>query len=351
MSVTEILQVQKCVSASDPHGPNRKKASKRTLFVHGIPTNHNIAGLETRSEPRNHERKLGNLNANGTMKQLAASAPERPAAGLLTTGHPTPEHSLTGHSPAGHSTKVRPTTGLLVSARSVDEARLVLQHDNVWLDLKEPSAGSLGRPSIETIADFLSLTHSNPVPSSIAAGELVQWTDDLSTTLAAKLPSHCFIKFGLSNAKPGWADTLARIGKTLHRRQQMILVHYADWQAAQCPDWIQTLRTAEMLDCRYVLVDTYDKSNGGLLDHLSIELVESMIQIANAKNLAVALAGSLQANQLGSLINVGAAWLGFRGAVCENRERTSTLCKNKLQSLCSEFTNHVMSDHHSRNES
>lgn len=344
--MTEILQVQKCVSASDPLGLNRKKASKRTLFVHGIPTNHNIAGLETRSEPRNHERKLGNLNANGTMKQLAESAPEQPAAGLLTNGHATPGHSTPKHSPTGHS-----TTGLLVSARSVDEARLVLQHDNVWLDLKEPSAGSLGRPSIETIEDFLSLTHSNPAPSSIAAGELVQWTDELSTNLAAKLPPHCFIKFGLSNAKPGWADTLAQIGTTLHRRQQMILVHYADWQAAQCPDWIQTLRTAEMLDCRYVLVDTYDKSNGGLLDHLSIERLESMIQIANAKNLAVALAGSLQANQLGSLMNVGAAWLGFRGAVCENRERTSTLCKNKLQSLCSEFTNHVMSDHHSRNES
>ena len=295
------------------------------------------------------------------MKQLAESAPERPSAGLLTTGHPTPEHSPTGHSPTGHSptghspagrpSKGRSTTGLLVSARSVAEARLVLQHDNVWLDLKEPSAGSLGRPSIETIADFLSLTLSNPAPSSIAAGELVQWTDDLSTNLAAKLPPHCFIKFGLSNAKLGWADTLAQIGKTLHRRQQMILVHYADWQAAQCPDWIQTLRTAETLDCRYVLVDTYDKSGGGLLDHLSIERLESMIQIANAKNLAVALAGSLQANQLASLMNVGAAWLGFRGAVCENRERTSTLCKNKLQSLCSEFTNHVMNDHHSRNES
>jgi uncharacterized protein (UPF0264 family) len=289
---------------------------------------------------------LGNLNANGTVKQLAASAPERPAAGLLTNGHSTPEHS-----PIGRPTKRRPTTGLLVSARSVAEARLVLQHDNVWLDLKEPSAGSLGRPSIETIEDFLSLTHSNPAPSSIAAGELFQWTDDLSATLAAKLPPHCFIKFGLSNAKPGWANTLAQIGKTLQRRQQMILVHYADWQAAQCPDWIQTLRTAEMLDCRYVLVDTYDKSNGGLLDHLSIERLESMIQIANAKNLAVALAGSLQANQLASLMNVGAAWLGFRGAVCENQERTSTLCKNKLQSLCSEFTNHVLNDHHSRNES
>jgi uncharacterized protein (UPF0264 family) len=284
---------------------------------------------------------LGNLNAKGTRKQLAASAPGRPTAGLLTTGHAAPERSSTG----------RPTTGLLVSARSVAEARLVLHHENVWLDLKEPSAGSLGRPSIETLEDFLSLTHSNPAPTSIAAGELVQWTDDLSASLAAKLPPHCFIKFGLSHAKPDWSDSLAQIGKVLHRRQQMILVHYADSEAAQCPDWIQTLRTAEMLDCRYVLVDTYDKSGGGLLDHFSIERLVSMIQIAKAKNLAVALAGSLQANQLGSLMKVGAAWLGFRGAVCENQERTSTLCKNKLQSLCSEFTNYVMIDHHARNES
>ena len=274
---------------------------------------------------------MGNLNANGTMKQLAASATEQPTTAIPTTG--------------------RPTTGLLVSARSVDEARLVLQHNNVWLDLKEPSAGSLGRPSLETLVDFLSLTQSIPAPTSIAAGELIQWTDDLSASIAAKLPTHCLIKFGLSHAKPDWADTLAQIGKILHRRQQMILVHYADSKAARCPDWIQTLRTAEMLDCRYVLVDTYDKSGGGLLDHFSTEQLESMIQIANAKNLAVALAGSLQANQLGSLMNVGAAWLGFRGAVCENQQRTSTLCKNKLQALCSEFTNHVMSDHHSRNES
>lgn len=336
MSVTEILQVQKCVPASNPHGSNRKNASKRTLFVHGIPTNHNIAGLLTRSEPRNHERNLGNLNANGTRKQSAGASTEPPATTLLASGRPT-----TG----------RPTTGLLVSARSVAEARLVLKHNNVWLDLKEPSAGSLGRPSIQTLADFLSLTQSNPAPTSIAAGELVEWTDALSDNIAAKLPSHCFIKFGLSHAKPDWAGTLAQIGKFLHRRQQMILVHYADSKAAQCPDWIQTLNTAEMLECRYVLVDTYDKSGGGLLDHFSMEQLESMIQIANAKNLAVALAGSLQANQLGSLMNVGAAWLGFRGAVCENQQRTSTLCENKLRALCSEFANHVMNDHHSRNES
>jgi len=228
---------------------------------------------------------------------------------------------------------------------------MVVKQENVWLDLKEPSSGSLGRPAAEIIRDFLSLTHLNPTRISIAGGELNEWTDDLSASMASILPAHCCLKFGLSHCSGDWIKRLAGIRSNLVRREQLILVHYADSATAKCPDWTQLVHAAERLDGRYVLVDTFDKTCGGLLDHYTHEQLVGMIQFANSKNLEVALAGSLQVEQLRSLMQVGASWLGFRGAVCETEQRTSRLCNSKLQALQREFANCIVKDHLSRNES
>lgn len=229
--------------------------------------------------------------------------------------------------------------GLLVSARSLAEAQRVMRYDGIWLDLKEPSRGSLGRPSNETIEEFIALSHSNSAKISIAGGELSEWSNAMSSEIASILPPHCYIKFGLSHYQPSWIEKLAGLTRSLSAPEQLILVHYADHISSGCCDWDQTLQAAQQLGCRYVLVDTFDKSQGGLLDHYPIEQIRRMIQIADSKNLGVALAGSLQVEQLASLMHLGAHWLGFRGAVCVAGQRTSELSDQKLQALHYDFAN------------
>lgn len=240
-------------------------------------------------------------------------------------------------SPNGASWIPRP--GLLVSARSMAESELILAAGARWLDLKEPSLGSLGRPSLDLIFNVLELDIPESVQVSVAGGELRSWTPDLDASLAARLPARAYLKLALADCKDQeWQSVAQRISRALVRRSQLILVHYADAVNSNAPSWQEVIETTKSLGGKFVLIDTFCKRSGGLLDHYSLVQLEAMIDAANQQKLGVALAGSLKLDQLQSLSNSRADWLGVRGAVCQNTQRTGEVCPNKLQQILALFT-------------
>ena len=237
------------------------------------------------------------------------------------------------------------SANLLISARSMTEVRWVIESGVKWLDLKEPDFGSLGRPPLASILELTQLTIPPAMQVSIAGGELTEWSSELNETLASKLPSRFHIKLALANCLgTNWHEIVSRISKSLLHASQLILVHYADATRAIAPEWNEVIQVAYSLGCHYVLVDTHNKKLGGLLDYYSVARLKEMIQMAHEFRLSVALAGSLKLNQLESLTHLGAEWLGVRGAVCKNTERTGSICQDRLQQALSMFPTH------SRNE-
>jgi (5-formylfuran-3-yl)methyl phosphate synthase len=231
-----------------------------------------------------------------------------------------------------------PQTGLLVSARSLQESKLIIEAGGKWLDLKEPSLGSLGRPSLELIFEVLELDIPESVQLSIAGGELKNWTLDLDDALAVKLPARAFLKVALSGCVgTEWHGIAKRISLALVRRTQLILVHYADALSANAPRWDEVVETASSLGGKFVLIDTHRKEAGGLLEHYSMERLGEMIESARTRKLDVALAGSLKLDQLQSLSNLHPGWLGVRGAVCKGTSRTGDLCPDRLKQALAIF--------------
>ncbi|MCY2984495.1 MAG: hypothetical protein NTY15_12800 [Planctomycetota bacterium] len=240
--------------------------------------------------------------------------------------------------PASREVLWAPQTGLLISARSLQESKGIIEAGCKWLDLKEPSLGSLGRPSLELIFEVLELDIPESVQVSIAGGELKSWTLDLDRNLAAKLPARAYLKMALHNCNgTDWRSVAERISVALVRRSQLILVHYADVMNANAPSWEQVLEAAGSLGGKYVLIDTYRKESGGLLVYYSMERLGEMIETARARKLGVALAGSLKLDQLSSLSSLGCDWVGVRGAVCNGTERTGNLCPDRLKQALAIF--------------
>ncbi len=231
-----------------------------------------------------------------------------------------------------------PKPGLLVSARSIFESRFIVASGAGWLDLKEPSLGSLGRPSLELIFAVFELDIPKTVQVSVAGGELVNWTADLDNLLAAKLPARTYLKMALAYCSgTDWQKIAERISRALVRRSQLILVHYADTENSRSPHWQEVIEITKSLGGKFVLIDTHCKKSGGLLDHYSLEQLEKMISSAKQLRLGVALAGSLKLEQLPSLSNLQADWLGVRGAVCQEAQRTGDLCLDRLQQAVALF--------------
>lgn len=301
---------------SGPGGPwfsnhSDGNASKPLLFVHEKAFADNDTGIHApKSKPKTN-RKLGIrsiMNAN-------------PAT-----------------LPTSRKVSWAPQTGLLISARSLQESKRVIEAGGKWLDLKEPSLGSLGRPSLELIFEVLELDIPESVQVSIAGGELRNWALDLDHVLAAKLPARAYLKLALSECSgTDWQGIAKRISVALVRRSQLILVHYADVLNTNAPSWEEVIEAASSLGGKYVLIDTYRKEAGGLLEHYTMERIGEMIETARARKLGVALAGSLKLGHLHPLASLGPDWVGVRGAVCEGTDRTGDLCPDRLREALAFF--------------
>lgn len=198
--------------------------------------------------------------------------------------------------------------------------------------------GSLGRPSTDLIRALIRWPMPENIGLSIAGGEIRDWTSDLDQSIAGILPSRFFLKIALAHSSGlSWRSLASRIASSLRHPSQLILGYYADFAQADSPAWRDVVDASTRLGSRYVLMDTCQKARGRLLDYHSASALQEMISWAHQHGLRVALAGSLRLEDLSELENVGADWLGMRGALCKNSERTSELCPELLRLALSMF--------------
>lgn len=234
--------------------------------------------------------------------------------------------------------------GLLVSARSIDEAALVLQSGVGWLDLKDPSRGPLGRPDTELVTrvrdrcDEHNHGSNARVRFSVAGGELSEWSNVWGTELIAQLRGDAYLKIASAGTDMGadWRGQLSQISEQLKNRTQLILVHYADWRRCNGPDWTTILELSRHLGCCYTLIDTFEKRSGRLVDHYSVETLAVMLTHAHSIGIRVALAGSIPLEHLRALSQLDASWIGVRGAVCEAGGRGNTISGDRLRAAVEE---------------
>ncbi len=219
------------------------------------------------------------------------------------------------------------STKLLVSVRSVHEARAALAGGAALVDLKEPDRGALGAVDAETIEAVLDAVNEQ-VPVSAALGELV---DDLPPAISARL---AYAKLGLARAarladwQARWRAALQNFPATV----APVAVAYADWRLAQAPPPVAVLEAAKSTRCAALLVDTYDKSAGDLLTHLPISELDPLLARARARGLRVVLGGSLDAASLPQVLELAPDYLAVRTAVCE-AGRNSPLVAERVARL------------------
>ncbi len=203
-----------------------------------------------------------------------------------------------------------------------------------WIDLKNPTAGPLGRPDLDIATDFATCMQQAPDRYwSIAGGELKAWDTHADTDFCRILGANGYIKWALAGCGKdnSWRERLSSILTVLAHPNQGILVHYADYLECDAPTWESVLSAASDLGLRNVLIDTAIKDGRGLMKHIPLESLKEHLVHARSMGLEVAIAGALRLEQLALGTELGAAWVGVRGAVCSNSDRTSPFCMEKLQ--------------------
>jgi uncharacterized protein (UPF0264 family) len=211
-------------------------------------------------------------------------------------------------------------THLMVSVRNLEEALLVRDCGVRWIDVKEPLHGSLGAadPEVwEQIAGAVSFDEA--ITLSAACGELIEWVaeEDLAQESLTKLEHYSFAKLGLSHcAGRRWPTLWHAWAEQLPAATKPVLVAYADASRANSPSLSELLDFATQTPLGAVLLDTFTKDNGGLLDFLNFDELKSFAQRVQQLELPLVLAGNLRLEWLEQLLSLQPTLLAVRGAVC-----------------------------------
>lgn len=235
------------------------------------------------------------------------------------------------------------TAGLLVSVQNESELQVALRAGVRWIDVKDPSRGALGRPEIDVATGIrrkMTAENAAEIHFSIALGELNETPLDELIRYAGSFLDGTVFKVALSDCcrRTDWRELVTALAKGIETSKRLILVHYADASQAAAPSWREVLLTAVELGSEYLLIDTWGKNGNSLLDFYPIEALQSMIADANSAGLSVAIAGSIPMVELRNLANIGADWVGVRGAVCEGPHRTGSICETKVRSALAELS-------------
>ncbi len=212
-------------------------------------------------------------------------------------------------------------TGWLASVASAAEIGLVLPARPDILDLKDPASGALGAWPVERVAHAVRVLRARPAAPRISAtvGDLlmepagvVAAVDEMATTGVD------FVKVGVAPS----GDPLGCLGAlapACRGGTRVVAVFFADLWGEAMP-----IEAAARAGLAGVMLDTAVKGRG-LLSHRDAAGLARFVAEARGHGLMTGLAGSLGLADIPRLAGCGADYLGFRGALCGGRARTSAI--------------------------
>jgi uncharacterized protein (UPF0264 family) len=233
------------------------------------------------------------------------------------------------------------------------EARAAVAGGCDFLDIKEPSRGSLGMVDHDIMAHIAQYAAGcrgteTPLPCSAALGELLDWKSRLSEFSLP--PGIHYVKLGSAgiDSPAGWAeawqDVRSHLAIPAAPSLRWVAVAYADWRTANSLQPSRLLEAARTVPCDVLLIDTFDKSAGNLLKWMDVAELRRFGDSGRQAGLKIALAGGLRRAQLPELVAAGPDIFGVRGAACAGGRRTSPLSAKAVRALKRELLANFAAD-------
>lgn len=223
-------------------------------------------------------------------------------------------------------------TAMLASVSSAEEAALVLRAGVDIIDLKQPAQGALGALEVDLVKQIVhQIQGQRPVSATI--GDLPMQPDTIFNAVGRMANSGVdYVKIGFF---PG-GDTIGTLNKLAGLTMQgikMIAVLFADTK----PD-LEIISNLARADFTGVMLDTMDKQKGALTDIMQQSELQQFVDHARQHRLLSGLAGSLQIQDIPELLPLQPDYLGFRGALCSQHQRTAQLDETAVVKIKAAFT-------------
>lgn len=217
-------------------------------------------------------------------------------------------------------------TGMLASVNSIEEALQALSANVDIIDLKQPALGALGALETDLVKNIVDVIDGR-CPVSATVGDLPMQPEIVYRAVKAMAETGVdYVKIGFF---PGgdWQETIEQLA-TLPRSIALIAVLFADTQLNFAV--IDSLANAGF---KGVMLDTMNKNNGPLTQVMAKTDIARFVRLAKDRSLLCGLAGSLRLKDIAELMPYQPDYLGFRGALCLEHNRTAQLSRSSMMQI------------------
>jgi FolB domain-containing protein len=215
-------------------------------------------------------------------------------------------------------------TQMLASVSDPSEAEIALVEGADIIDLKEPAKGAFGAVDLAVVRDTLKIVAKRRRVSAVS-GELPMEPDILveaATALAATGVDFVKIAFFPSDRA---VDCIAAL-RPLAARTKLVAVCFADLGVD-----LALLPLMAKAGFAGAMLDTATKAKLRLIDYMAIAELDGFIQACRHNKLMTGLAGALEAPDVARLLLLDPDFLGFRGALCAGKSRTSGISPSNVK--------------------
>jgi uncharacterized protein (UPF0264 family) len=224
---------------------------------------------------------------------------------------------------------------LLISPKDELEALEAITGGADIIDVKNPLEGSLGANYPWVIKKIKDLTPKGiEVSCTLGDAPNIPGSFSLAAFGAASLGVE-YVKVGLYGQKTldegiFLLQQINRAAKLANPMIKVVAAGYADAQkiGALSPSLIPEAAYRARIDI--AMLDTAVKDGKTLFDNQTIEQLKEFVTSARSFKLQVALAGSLQKQDLSTVYSLGVDIVGFRGAACIGGDRNGGRITHQL---------------------
>lgn len=224
---------------------------------------------------------------------------------------------------------------LLVSAINLKEAKEAILGGADILDVKNPKEGSLGANFpwiIKEISDFT----NNEILVSATIGDVPYKPGTVSlAALGSVVSGSNYVKVGLYGTKSyeEALEVMKAVVRTINDYDNNITVvacGYADASNIGSVLPIDIPQVAKDSGSDLAMLDTYVKDGHRLTDYITTEELKKFVEESHNYGLKVALAGSVNKEDIPLLKSIGCDIMGVRGCVCSMGDRNKGTINHEL---------------------
>ncbi len=229
---------------------------------------------------------------------------------------------------------------LLISPTNLEELNIVINSKADIIDIKNVKEGSLGAHP-----PFLIKSLKELIPKrrefSIAIGDVGDKPGSIGlSAFGAAYFEPNYIKVGLfeiknykeaMNVSESFVDSIKCCN---NKKIKCVISGYADYRRFGGLPIKIIPRVSSKVGADIAMLDTAIKDGIGLFDVLRLSEIKKFVSEAKDAGLKVALAGSVEKNNLEQLYSIGTDIVGIRGSACLESNRNKKINKERINELC-----------------